>query len=303
MPKFLFLLFGFITVFAKGQQIPQISNYNFYNEFYNPAAIGLKGTINVGTMVRKQWIGVNGSPFTTTLFGDYRLNRISSAAGFQVMYDQIGAFKNTDFKLNYSYILPISRVSNLRIGIAPELLVTTLDANWIIIDPNDPAIPTGKITDKAFTFSGGLHYNYKKFEIGISMQRILESEMHLLHYNLARHLIGITQYTFTVNRRIDMTPSALVKTDFNSSQFEFIVLSTIRNIYLKEKYYIGFGYRMQDSFNFQGGFIFKKFTFIYCYDLTTSNIRYYSKGSHELLARWRYTKPKKKFISHGTINF
>jgi hypothetical protein len=88
-----------------------------------------------------------------------------------------------------------------------------------------------------------------------------------------------------------ISPKILAKSDVASTQLDFQVQSLFSNIYI-----VGINYRISDAispmigFNFPTSFCSVKV--IYAYDITTSNLSNYSKGTHELSLHFCFIKPK-----------
>jgi type IX secretion system PorP/SprF family membrane protein len=290
MKKLLIVLFLFNFNFTIAQQIPQISGFNFYNEFYNPASIGMKYELNVGTLIRKQWVGFEGSPFIIGVFGDYTFRNRVSKVGLQYNYDQLGSFKHNQIRAIYCHQFRLSRKLTMQLALSPELFFTTANFNFIANDPNDPALPPNGISKgAAFTFSSGITVFTPRFLFGFASNQILESKINVIHYQLIRHYLVTMMYQIKISDNYSLTPMAHFKTDTGSHQWDFILQNEYKN-----KYILGVGYRIKDAVTFQVGFKWSTFTIAYMYDLTTSEIKNYSKGSHEIFFKWGKIKWKSK---------
>lgn len=290
MRKVLLCLFLLISSLSKSQQVPQISGFNFYNEFYNPASIGMKYDLNAGTLVRKQWAGLEGSPFMIGVFGDYTFGNRKSKVGFQYNYDQLGSFKHNQIRAIYCHRIRLTRNLTIQMALSPELFFTTANYNFVGVDPNDPSLPPqGKINASTFTFSGGIMLYTRKLMLGLASNQMLESKMNELNYQLKRHYIITGMYQIKFSENYSLTPMAHWKTDWRSHQWDF----NLQNEY-KNKYILGVGYRVKDAITFQAGFKWSTFSVAYMYDLTTSEIKNYSKGSHEVFFKWGIRKWKSK---------
>ena len=64
-------------------------------------------------------------------------------------------------------------------------------------------------------------------------------------------------------------------------------------IFYKNKIWIGGTYRTRDAISAMVGVTFKdNLTFGYAYDITTTNLKNYSNGTHELMIGLRFKAPK-----------
>ncbi|MBK6985069.1 MAG: PorP/SprF family type IX secretion system membrane protein [Bacteroidetes bacterium] len=109
--------------------------------------------------------------------------------------------------------------------------------------------------------------------------------------NLSQHMYATLGYTFKISKTISIQPSALAK--FNAPlpiQPEFSLRALYKNLF-----WIGGSYRMNDAASALIGVTIKdKLTIGYSYDIVTSNIKSYTKGSHEIAVCYQFIKPKKK---------
>ena len=97
-------------------------------------------------------------------------------------------------------------------------------------------------------------------------------------------------YTFRVGD-FGIMPNLLVKYAFPTMpQFDAGVKFDWR-----DQFWIGASYRHDDAVSFLGGLSYKDFLLIaYSYDMSTSNLKNYSNGSHELMVGVKFQPWKKK---------
>jgi hypothetical protein len=81
-------------------------------------------------------------------------------------------------------------------------------------------------------------------------------------------------------------------TFINPIQFEL----GARILYDK-KFFAGFAYRYQDAFSIMLGTTYNNFCFGYSYDITTSDLRNFSTGTHEVVLGYRLNKKGEKSVS------
>lgn len=162
------LLFIMQTNITCGQQM--ILEQFFQNNYLiNPAVTGIEGYLDLQLVHRDQWVNLDGAPTTSIITShgslnpngfpradfhrnpisnpanermfDQRIRRSFSGFGGFALRDKVGVFQNLEAGLSYAYHLPLSKKMNLSLGIAPSLVNTSLDMDFISAGiVNDPAI-------------------------------------------------------------------------------------------------------------------------------------------------------------------
>jgi type IX secretion system PorP/SprF family membrane protein len=243
---------------------------------------------------RNQWTGFNDSPATYTLGGHGAIKDKNMGVGGMVFLDDLGgAITQTGLIANYSYQLVLNTDSKLSFGVSGILNQYTYDGSDIqAASQNDPSLYSNT---KALVpdFNFGLAYTLKKrLKIGISANQLLQSrltkwnEMNLsidAENRLIRHYFLSGSYLAEVTESIEVEPYTVLRTTFITPiQFEL----GARLVYKKD-FYAGIGYRYQDALTIMIGTTFNNFLFGYSYDITTSDLRGFSSGSHEILLGYR----------------
>ncbi len=100
-----------IALTAVAQQFPIHTNYLFNDLLYNPATSGMDNYLESKASVRKQWLGLYGSP-TTLLFGTEAMVPASPlSAGGYILSDATGALGRTGLTLTGAYELDLGEQS------------------------------------------------------------------------------------------------------------------------------------------------------------------------------------------------
>ncbi len=278
------------TSFA--QQDPQFSQ-NMFNKLYtNPAYAGSNDGI-CGTLIyRDQWSGFEGSP-TTGLFSiDAPVNFLHGGLGLTIMAtDELG-FENTfGVKLAYAFRFNVGS-GNLAIGVDAGLLQKSIDGDFKFNDPNDPIIPTSSVSGSVLPDLGaGIYYNSDKLYVGASMSHLLESEVDYGDFTttMARHIYATAGYRFEFSPSLSLTPSFHLKNVADQTQLDINA-----NLHINNRFWIGGSYRLEDAIVLMAGLnITPNLRLGYSYDMTTSDLKDYSNGSHEIMLGYCY-KIKKK---------
>lgn len=290
------------------QQDPQYTQWMYDKISFNPAFAGLgcdeccamgNGGHGVTLFYRDQWDGLNRDPKTAMfnyngnfgkLFGPGQLG-----GGLVVYSDNLGQEQNSLFRLNASYILPLGN-NFLSIGLGAGRYTKKFGQDWIAVDgiAGDPLIPVLDRTDNAFNMSAGVYFTDRdKFYVGASTNNLTQSEIELEALNLSinRHYYFMGGYNYSFSPDFVLRSNLLAKSDL----VEYIADVNV-NAMLYNSVWVGATYRTQDAIAPMAGFKYcfdaegtEQITHYclrvgYSYDATTSALRNYSAGSHEVFA-------------------
>lgn len=291
------MLLGFIKLSA--QQLPHYSNYMLNSYVMNPAVAGSYQYFEGLSNNRYQWVGINDAPRTYMLSVNGPTKFENVGVGGTVYTDIVGPTRRTGFSLSYAYHLKVTSDIKLSMGLSAGLLQFAVDGSKIILyDPNDAAISTGIQSVLIPDFGAGL-YAYpsnKKWYAGISVPQVMQNRIKFFDYTtsktnkLATHFYGIGGYKFNINDDFVVEPSICIKY-VKPAPLQFDL--GVRAIY-KEKVWLGTAFRLKDAVSVMVGYNLKEnITFAYAYDFTTSEIKKYSNGTHELMIGVRFHKNEK----------
>jgi len=286
------LLIVSISGISYGQQDPQFSQ-NMFNKLYaNPAYAGSSEGI-CGTLIyRDQWSGFDGAPKTGLFSLDAPVNFLHGGLGLTLLAaDELG-FENTfAVKLAYAFRFNIGQ-GNLAIGLDAGFLQKSIDGDFKFNDPNDPIIPNSSASGSIFPDLGaGIYYNSDKLYLGASSSHLLESEVDYGDFTtkMARHYYFMGGYRFEFSPALSLTPSFHIKNVADQTQVDINA-----NFHFNNRFWIGGSYRLEDAIVIMAGLnITPNLRLGYSYDLTTSDLKDHSNGSHEIMLGYCY-KIKKK---------
>jgi type IX secretion system PorP/SprF family membrane protein len=308
------LLFSFSSY---AQQRPQYTQYIFNNFLLNPAIAGIENYTDLRLGYRQQWQGIRDAPRTSFIsahmaLGDkylwknalslpengnppmsrsYTQNYTASPAhhgiGIIGVMDKAGPISNMNINLNYAYHLELHDAMNLSVGTSIGINRVSLDASAIQLEnENDPALSNAVITQYKPDVGVGVWLYGARFFAGASMQQIIPQTLSFTsdgNYNTGKevpHLFLTTGYKFFLADDLSFTPSILVK------RVSAAPVSADLNMKLSfaERVWLGGSYRKNDSFSAYAGININNFmNLTYSYDLTVSDLRSYTSGSHELV--------------------
>ncbi len=294
---FIVLLFASRTI---AQQLPQYSNYMINDYALNPAIGGSNPYFEAKSNNRYQWIGITDAPRTYVLSVDGPTKSLNMGLGGILFTDIVGPTRRTGFYLSYAYHLKVADKVRVSLGLSAGILQFMVDASKIQLhDPSDMVISNGVQSVLMPDFGAGI-YAYstdKKWYAGASVPQILQEQIKFFNAQtsslstLATHMYITGGYRFTLNDDFKLEPSACIKF-VNPAPVQVDI--GVRALY-KDMIWLGTSYRSMDAVSAMIGYtLMQNITFAYSYDFTTTDIRKYSSGTHELMIGIKFNKSIKK---------
>ena len=299
----LFIMF-IANATAFSQTEPMYSQYMYNMLGVNPAYAGNREATSFNFFQRNQWIGLKGAPKTTSLSIDKAAKDGKIGLGFQAYDDRLGVESATGFNAIISSRVKVSEIGVLSGGISFGLMNYRLNLNDVMnrYTPTDPSfISSAKPSQWNPSVGMGVYYNTDKLYIGLSTPSILRSRLAKYENFVSGiqkmddfHLFATAGYVFEVNDDVKLKPSTMIKMVSGAP----IELDLNLNIWLKDLIGIGGSYRTGDAFI---GMIEIQATdnlrFGYAYDMPFTPLKYFTRGSHELMLRYEFGSFKTKIKS------
>ncbi len=290
-------LMAAFTGASMAQQDPQFSQYMFDRLSINPAVAGTTGQLCATALLRQQWTGFDGAPRTGLLNAHMPVAKINSGIGLSVYLDELGMQKSTFARLHYSYHFRFG-TSTLGIGLYAGLGSHTLGREWLARDPVDldVAIPGAGASQGGFDMGFGFYYSSPTFWAGLSSTHLTEAVLDDVNIRMRRHYYAQAGYDWALggDKNKVLQPSTLFKTDGTTMQVDLNATFLYNNMV-----WLGVSYRTEDAIvpmiGYQHQFMDGRsmLRLGYSYDLTTSELRNYSSGSHEVMLNYCVTLEKK----------
>ncbi len=280
----------FFSVAGYCQQDILVSQYMFNHLLLNPAYAGSKDYMMATLLYRKQWVDFKGAPTTqvASLHGPVGLTNFGWGA--LISHDKIGVTDRTDAYLNAAYHLPVGPKMKLSLGLrAGGGYYSYKNSDLIYWDSNDPLFAGDKTSKFIPNIGAGAYLYTDKFYVGLSVPNVISYDTTKVLSldmsgnvvpNQVRHYFATAGVALEVNPDVVIRPSVLVKYVQNAPvEADFNV-----NVLLAQVLWVGGSYRTEDSFvallELQ---LTKKFRLGYSYDFTTTDVKNYSAGSHEIM--------------------
>lgn len=303
-----YLLVSLILIVSGGfaQQDIIVSQYMFNGLFLNPAYAGSHPYTSASLLHRSQWLNFPGAPKTALFAIDGAVPNKNMGLGLILANDRIGATEQSDMYANYSYQVRLGtgRLSfGAKAGISNYMFKSNNLTAW---DANDESL-TGKRSLWVPKFGTGLYYFTQNWYAGISIPSLVAYDPNhnfSVDVNKAgfirRHYYLTGGYVFTLNDQFKLKPSMLIKYVPSAPVQADINL----NLLYKNMFWAGVSYRTGDAVTFlveyQTNFRLRAG---YAYDLTTSKLRNYSVGTHEIMIGYDFGKNVKKDMNKPTRYF
>lgn len=280
-----------ITGMAKAQQPFTYTQYMDNTTPLNPAYAMIQKGGSINTMVRKQWIGVDGAPTTYLVNGNLPIESINASAGLIASNDLIGVERLTEVNAFFAKGIKLSDKNNLAVAINAGF--RNYVANYSQIDDTDPNFSTDIREVKPNVGFGVLYYT-NSYYLGVSVPELNVRDLGTASQqdvtNFRNH------YYFTGGISTQLNDDYIVKYyTLVAYTRDIPVIADVSGIfYLKSALGIGFTYRTNNEVAGILKFNFDQYYLGYSYQVGTStaNIGGFNNATHELTFSMRFGKVK-----------
>ncbi len=295
MKRILFIisLVFLLSSLTKAQQLPIFTQYMFNDYLLNPAIAGVHDYYQVKTTYRQQWVNITDAPATYIISTYGPHSRKDMGFGGFIFNDKVGPMSNTGLYLSYAYNLQIFSDIRLSLGLFAGAVQWKYDANSVKMNNElDPLnVEESKFHPDA---SFGAFVYTSQWDVGFSANQLLrtrvdtESDTLDVVSRLTSHFYLTGRYRYNLNRDIDLEASGWLKYVHPvTPQFDL----SVRGIYQKMAWF-GIGWRTGDAISILIGYNQGLVNIGYAYDITTSPLRNYSAGTHEVVIGVRFSSIK-----------
>lgn len=286
-----------VSLLTQAQQDPQFTMWQFDRLSVNPAIAGIERMHYVSAFHRDQWDGFDRDP-KTYLFNYHGMYGAKQNIGLGATFvtEVLGQQQNNILRFAGAYHHALGNNNYISGGMSLGFIGSKLGANWIYIDDNDAAIPRNETAASVFDLNlGGVVYQPNKYYIGLSATHLTGGDLDELNMSVARHVYLMGGYEYALGSGdLVLRPNALLKSDLNATQFDINA-----DVLWNKMLWGGLAFRPGDAIAPYAGFMYqfaanqtKTSVFNhgirlgYSYDVTTSEIRNYSSGSHEIFVTY-----------------
>ena len=283
MRKLIFIALFFLSILRIYAQHDNLySQYMFNGLLINPAYAGSTDVLNATFVNRNQWVGFDGAPRTSTfsLHTPFKNKKIN--IGLTFTNDQFGITTQNKIDVMGAYRLFFKK-SSLSFGL--QVGMNFIKNNWNTlqtITPGDQAFMGPYSSHNVPQTGFGLYYKAQKFYIGLSSPDMVAISTSKTTY---KSMLFTAGYLFDMSDNIKIKPSFLIKYIRNSPlEIDINAIAYFKMIG------IGYSYRSNDAMVFLATVnVNKQLSFGYSYDLTTSKLSTYVRGSHEIMLKYEFS--------------
>jgi type IX secretion system PorP/SprF family membrane protein len=254
----------------------------------NPAYAGINEYNEVNINFRSQWVNLQGSPETQSLSVGIPMND-KVGWGLSIVNDEVFVLNETDIYIDFSYRVQVGENTNLYMGVKGGGTFIDIDLDKLGI-MNDPVF-----SENVHNFNPNVGVGFllkgSKYYVNLSTPTLLKSKRYekdgivVTHATDRLHVYAGAGYTFSLDNDIYLTPSVMGRLVSGAP----ISLDMTATFDLYKVIELGISYRLDESISGLG--LFKLADWInigYAYEATTTDVKDYSNGSHEILLRFRF---------------
>lgn len=294
MKKIIFILFGILLLStANAQQLPQYTQY-MLNEFaINPAVAGKEEFADVRSNNRYQWVGITDAPRTYILTVNGPMKLKNMGLGANLFTDIVGPTRRVGLNFSYAYHIKLNEETKVSLGLSAGILQWGIDGHKLQLhDAGDENLLTQYQTTYVPDFGAGVLLYSKKYYLGIAVPQMYQSKINLYpgvenKGKLVTHFNVNGAYKFDLGDDFKIEPSFILK---YATPAPMKLDVGVRGIY-QEQVWLGVPYRHNDAVTALVGYLYKNYLMIgYSYDFSTTNIRRYSSGTHEVMLGLRFSR-------------
>lgn len=271
---------------AYSQQELQVSQYMFNGLFLNPAYAGSHDFWGATALHRSQWLNFPGAPRSNMLAVDGPIKGKNMGLGFQFINDALGLTATNELAANYSYRIRLGQNNQwLSFGLRAGLRNETFNAGGLEnVDLSDP-LYQGNQSFWIPRFNFGVYYYSERGYLGLSSHNLLfvdERKQLDADAGLTRHFFLNGGYVWNLNSSgsVKFKPSFLLKFQPASP----IQADINAHLLFNDKLWVGVSYRTNAAVVAMIEYQFTdRIRAGYAYDYTTTAIRQFQGGSHEIM--------------------
>ncbi|MET1259865.1 type IX secretion system membrane protein PorP/SprF [Flagellimonas sp. DF-77] len=296
--KGLFVMLVLVSVRMQSQQDPQFTQYMYNTLTVNPGYAGSRGHLSILAMHRSQWVGINGAPTSQVLAIDGPLGE-RVGLGVVATYDELGPSNELFLDGNLSYSITVGRrQQRLSFGLKAGGRIFNVDFSEGRIQNPDISFQNN-IENRFFpTIGAGLYYHAEKGYLGFAIPNFFSED----HYDGETQEVATERlhYFLIGGTVMDMTPDMKFKPAFFVKWVPGapVIADLSANFLIRETVTAGIAYRWDDAFSgLLGVQLSPALQVGYAYDRTTTDLRNFNNGTHEVFLRFEMKTQDKRLKS------
>jgi len=270
---------------AVAQQDPLYTQYMNNLQIINPGFAGSNETGSVMLVARNQWVSFDGAPTTRSLSFHSPVNAYNMGVGFSVLTDKIGPLTQTGFYFDYSYFLHLGEKYQMGLGLKGGFnFYRAALADLQTVSP-DPIYSQDIFKNFLPNFGVGAFVFSDNTYFGLSIPKLVENVINRNDYSTEYiskekiHYYLVAGKKFTTGGYTQIKAHSMLRVAPNAP----VTFDVTAMFGLKEKFWVGGMYRLNDSYGLLTQFAIGKMLIGYSYDLSFSELNAFSSGTHEIM--------------------
>ncbi len=262
---------------------PSFSQYMNNQLCINPAYTGVRNTIATNVNVKKQWLGVDGSPTTYLIGINAPINKSLSAVGGLLSNNNIGPVNSYNGLFSYAHLVKLNDQLHLSLGLNVGANYQNISLSKIdVVSSNDPMFQSDISNQINADMGAGAFLFSSTFYVGLSFPHLIETKFseykNIEVPTYLRSAYLSSGIVFNLNEMLALKPSTLFKMDEDKD----MNLDLNMLITLNKKITFGASYRLKHTMAFiVNTQISKQLLVGYSYDINKS-ANSIGKNSHEI---------------------
>ena len=271
---------------AFGQQEIHFSQYMFNGLLINPAYAGSRQQASINLMARSQWVGFPGAPKSQTVSLHAPSRNMRHGYGFLLSNDAIGPVNNTGLSVQYAFRIPLDDEfeSSLSLGLQGGFDAYRTNFQSLRLDDQTDETLVNNDVNRVLPNAGfGMYYQRPRFFAGVGIPRLIRN--HLTNDKSTsdarqwRHYFVNSGLLLDFSQNIKFRPSLLFK-HVNGAGSS---LDVNASVIFKDLFWIGASWRTEDAVVLMAEiWPTKQLRLGYAYDINTSGLQDFNRGSHEI---------------------
>jgi len=323
---FISVVFSLVLIVSvKGQELPKFSQFYRSMMIINPSVTGIDDYLDIKLGYKDQWSGIDGSPRTFFASFNANLNSLKNSyalhtgnpnnpvvktkvlnkngLGFYFFSDMYGPAKQTMFMINYAQHYRLSQKVFFSLGIAAGINNLIFDEKLLSVKDFDPYYNDFILNARStyyFDASAGASIYGDRFYLGYSVNHLLGDKASFndnpygdffkMHHNFFAGL------NLKASSQVKILPGLMIRY-INGTPLEFDLSLRAR---FKDFFVLGASLKDGQVIGGTVGIILNNYVnFSYSYDYSFSKLKYYNKGTHEIILGinlMNFKKEPSKFV-------
>jgi type IX secretion system PorP/SprF family membrane protein len=289
-PVFILILVALVSFQTKAQQNIVTAQYLYNGLLINPAYAGSHVQLSATLTYRNQWVNFDGAPITATFGVHSSFYRGKVGIGALITRDRIGSYTNTGAFGSYAYIIQNKSGGVFSMGV--QVGANNYKADYSALNLRSGADQSfNTVSEIKPNVGAGIFYYDKKMFFGLSAPGLISYDK---LFNNSLQPLYVPRYYYLnaglklrINPRSDkvmLHPSFLLRVQDGTP----ISMDFNLNLVFDEQISIGSSFRTGDGVTtFVNLKITEKLYVGYFYEWITSDVKNFSRGSHELMLNFR----------------